>query len=566
MTRSMKKGAAIPQLMEILIMVLMLLFFLLLLTSIFSAFGSNEQGVVRLNAELLRSKMGEACSLLATGSGSVKIERLSFPQSTPYPTAAHRLVDIPGFLARTYIKLTGDPKYVLYYEAFPAGEAVGWEFYHGFDYRIIAPFDYSKYSGQAAGTIPFTDFESQMYKGERSHLRRVQEAAEQKGVKPSGQEPLPVLVNNIILTSALNPVPNEEPKQFAAVKVSRSGEWKHLIAENTQTKAKERDNAFEFSSYSLLTPLEKTALKYRSCGDNSLCLKTPDGVERLSLPQSCSDIQYVQLEYDARNLLAGNAITVGGATLITVGGAAAISAASPGAIVVGVGGAAKAATAAAARGLVFTLLNPIKATILGAAASLGLAAATATVGYVVGKYASFFLAYKASDFYLASPCIANDIEIQKVSCQTLCNKWMSYPLYEVTVNSRGERQYNSVDTHYQCVENIDGGEKAVSAPPAGDCLKVKIKSTPDGFCWTADPTKGFTNGFFEKITNWETQTVASFFGFTPVKDSALYIEGTSSIALKPATVSEISFSSIKDFLERRYTWSWPGNAERVKPQ
>ena len=559
----MKKGAAIPQLSEILIMVLMLLFFLLLLTSVFSAFGSNEQGVVRLNAELLRSKMGEACSLLATGSGSVRIDRLSFPQNTPYPTAAHRLIDVPGFLAKTYIKLTADPKYVLYYEAFPVGEAVGWEVYHDFDYRIIAPFDYSKRAGSDDGPINYIDFEREEYKGERSFVTLVKEAADKKGIKSSSTTvPLSVVVNNIILNSQLNPIPNEDPRQFAAAKISRSGEWKRLETENTDTKAKEGDNTFEFSSYVLLTALEKTSLKYRSCGDNSLCLKTADGVERLKLPQSCDNIKYVQLEYDARNLLAGNTIAIGGAAII-VGGAAA---AGPGAIAVTAGGAAKAAGLALARGIVFSVTNPIKTAIISLAASVGLTAATATAGYALGKYLSFFLSYKSSDFYLASPCIAQGIEIQKVSCQTLCNKWMSYPLYEVTANNRGERQYVKAGDHYQCMENIDGVQNLNVSGPQGDCLKVKVKNTPEGFCWTADPTKGFNNGFFESLSNWETQTVASIFGFTPVKDSALYIDSTPAIALKPSASPELSLGAIKDFLERRYTWSWPGSGERIKPQ
>ncbi len=545
----MKKGAAIPQLTEILIMVLMLLFFLLLLTSVFSAFGGNEQGVVRLNAELLRSKMGEACSLLATGSGSVKIDRLSFPQNTPYPTAAHRLIDVPGFLARTYIKLTADPKYVLYYEAFPVGEAVGWEVYHDFDYRIIAPFDYSKQAGSDSGPINYIDFEREMYKGERSLVKQVQESADKAGVKATGTEPIKIIVNNIVLTSQLNPIPNEDPRQFAAAKISRSGEWKRLVTTNADTKAKENDNTFEFSSYALLTALEKTTLKYRSCGDNSLCLKTADGVERLKLPQSCEGIKYVQLEYENR--------AVGTANVIVGGSAIAL-----GACAVATGGQCLTIPATFAAGVASKISKiPIVRGIVA------VFSAKLLVENVFGPLFKSYLAYKSSDFYLASPCIAQDIEIQKASCQSLCSKWMSYPLYEVTVNNRGERQYVKAGGHYQCIENIDNIQNVNVPGPRGDCLKVKVKSSPEGFCWTADPTKSISrSGFLEKFSDFQTQSLAWLLGFTPVKNSNIYVQGAQpSIALKPKSAVETGLTSVDDFLERRYIWSWPGSGEKIKP-
>ncbi len=552
----MKKGAATPQLTEILIMVLMLLFFVMLLTSILSAFGGNEYASVRLNAELLRSKMGEACSLLATGSGSVKIDRLSIKQTTPYPTAAHRLIDIPGFLARTYIKLTGDPKYVLYYEAFPIGEAVGWEVYHDFDYRIIAPFDYSKQAGSDSGPINYIDFEREMYKGERSLVKQIQESADKAGVKATGTEPIKIIVNNIVLTSQLNPIPNEEPRQFAAAKISRSGEWKDLVSDNTNTRAKERDNTFEFSSYSLLTALEKTALKYRSCGDNSLCLKTANGVERLALPQSCGDIKYVQLEYENRAVLLGDVKVIGGAAVLVgagyVAGAAGVTAAIGNVVRVSASGVTKIVS------------KIVRYPILGGAAAA--LAGNWLIENVFGPLFKNFLAYKSSDFYLASPCIAQDIEIQKVTCQSLCSKWMSYPIYDVTVNSRGERQYIKAGDHYQCIENIDGVQNANVQGPQGNCLKVLVKSSPEGFCWTADPTKKISGLSLSTFSDFQTQSLAWLFGFTPVKNSNLYVQGSQpSIALKPKSAVETGLTSIDDFLERRYIWSWPGSGEKIKP-
>lgn len=538
------KGAATMQLGEILIAVMMLMFFVLLLTSALSAFSGTEQGVVKLNAELLRSKLGEACSF-----GKSSIDRLSFPQGTPYPTAAHRAIDIPGFLPRAYIKVTGDPKYVIYYETFPIGEAVGWEVYHDFDYRIIAPFD----NGQQSGNQE--TFENKLYKNKDSYVAKVLDSTDKAGIKSSSKEPPKVIVNNIILTSELNPIPNEEPRQFTP-KISRSGDWKFKTQENGNIRAVNGDNIFGFSSYSLLTSREQTSLKYRSCGDNYLCIKTPEGVERLRLPESCGNqkLEYIQLEYDNRNLLLGN-IALGGAV---VGAGVLVPKAALAIVSVSPIAAAKFAATAAGKGLIFAFTSPIKTAVISAAAAAGLTVATATAGYALGKFLSLFLSYKASDFYLASPCALNKVQIEKVSCDTLCKKWMKYPLYDVVVDSKGERRYEHTGDHYQCIENIEGAAGASMQGPTGSCLKVKVQSSPEGFCWTADPTKGTASGIFEKITNFETQAVASVFGFTPVKDSALYIKEPPAIALKPQEVSEGVLSATKDFVERRYTWSWPG--------
>lgn len=530
---------------EILIMVLMLLFFMLLLTSVFSAFAGNEQQVVSLNAELLRSKMTVACAL-----GKAQIDKLTFPQGSPYPTMAHYLVDVPGFLARGYTKVTGDPKYVLYYETFPIGEAVGWEVYHDFDYRIIAPFDYSKAGGSSleqGDSIDFLSFEKALYKGTRTHTDNVMESAGKAGIQastqPSGAQPVAVIANNIILTSELNPIPNEEPRPFSPGKTSRSGDWKEKTQDpgGNTIPLTGRDNTFAFSSYSLLTNLEKTSLKYRSCGKNYLCLKTSEGVERLPLPENCGNekLQYIQLEYDNTQILKGT-IAVGAGSVALFYGAKAIVARFT------IGTIAK-----------YILTHP-KIAVLGGGA----------LGVTVYAYlVKWFLGYKASDFYLASPCIAHNIEIEKVDCKQLCGRWLKYPLYDVVVDNRGERRYVYAGDHYQCVENIAGTESVSAEGPKGACLRVKVKGDPEGFCWTADPTKSILKGSMAAdIKNIPgipqaavVQTAASLFGFTPVRDSTLYLQDAKAIALKPRQDVESIWNQMKELLDRRYWWAWPGN-------
>lgn len=544
--REKKGSTAIMQLFEILLMALLLLAFLVLVTSLLSAFTGGEEGVVKLNTELLRAKISDACSLRTTA----EIRRLAIPQSTPYPTAAHRLFDFPGFLARAHIKVTGDPKYVLYYEAFPAGEAVGWEVYHDFDYRIVAPFEYPT----REQTINFVDFERELYSGSRSHVEKSREAAGRAGVQPTSQTgQVAVIANNIMLSSQLNPIANQEPKTFSPGNIPRAGEWKEKTTDRGgNIIAAAGDNKFEFSSYTLLTSLEQTALKYRSCGENYLCLKTQDGVERFALPESCDNrkLEYIQLEYDNRAVLTAN--VAAGVVGIGIGVCAFYTA-----------GACITVPAIAA-GKLSLAVSRFLSRIPGGTIAGGAAVATAAffMEKAVGKLLQAFLAYKASDFYLASPCIVENVEIQQVECGSLCRNWMKYPLYEVFVDGNGERKYRVAGEHYQCIDSIEGSAAGVQAPQ-GACLRVKIKSSTEGFCWTADPTKKISATYLQGFTDFQTRAVASFIGFTPVKDASLYIQNPAGVVLKPKDAAEKSLIPLKDWFERRYTWGWPGSGEKL---
>ena len=54
---------------------------------------------------------------------------------------------------------------------------------------------------------------------------------------------------------------------------------------------------FKFSTYALLPEMNKSMVKYRMCGNNSLCFKTKDGIYKLPLP-SCNNIRGIQLFQD----------------------------------------------------------------------------------------------------------------------------------------------------------------------------------------------------------------------------------------------------------------------------
>src|SRR3989338_8757295 len=96
--------------------IVLILFSLLLLKAILGNFSPDRQ-IAMLNTELLRSKMDEACL-----NGQATMDKFSLPQ--PKPTQLWGISDV---LPRFAINVLGDPHYVLYYEAFPPGEGIGWE-------------------------------------------------------------------------------------------------------------------------------------------------------------------------------------------------------------------------------------------------------------------------------------------------------------------------------------------------------------------------------------------------------------------------------------------------------
>jgi len=124
----------------ILVEIIMIAIFVVLLARAVGSVFNPDKEVVTLNTELLRAKINEACHL----KQPVTLEKFNVPQPKP-----SRVLGVTDFLPTYSISGSGaaDPHYVLYYEAFPPGEAIGWESYLDFNTRFIAPFDYAKYTG-----------------------------------------------------------------------------------------------------------------------------------------------------------------------------------------------------------------------------------------------------------------------------------------------------------------------------------------------------------------------------------------------------------------------------------
>lgn len=273
--------------------VLLLLTTGLLIKSLGLVFNPDKQ-VVTFNTEFLKSKINEACQ-----HGEASLSNFAMPQPTP-----NKLLGASDFLAQFSIagSKSADPHYVLYYESFPVGEAIGWEVYHqNLDSRIIAPFYYRKFNekftengqpkiGKSITGNDAGDFLEEMDIYENTIVTDA--ALNDVDLKKTKK---PILYNNVILSDSLNVVPQEpatSPTKDITAAVAGLGNAGKWISFGGNKK-------FEFSDYLGLTDEERLYIKYRPCGDNSLCLKTRDGVEEIRLSEACRG-KYFQLAYDAR--------------------------------------------------------------------------------------------------------------------------------------------------------------------------------------------------------------------------------------------------------------------------
>ena len=195
------------------------------------------------NTEKLRSAIEEACFI---GPGKeVEVAKFGMPQgSTTY-----------ALQAAAKIKMDADPEYLLYYEAFPIGEAVSWETYlhDGLPQAIVfAQIDY----GDAFTREQFLQFKEDV---RAKALPKLQEL---------GIENYEIAVNNIILP---------ESTDLLSMEPARTGG----IRQNAGAGKRNPDGTFVLS-YSP-SDFNKTLVKYMACGAGSLCVKTPAAVYTLPL-------------------------------------------------------------------------------------------------------------------------------------------------------------------------------------------------------------------------------------------------------------------------------------------
>ncbi len=535
--------------------VILVLLSLALFAAIMGSLEPDKQ-IAILNTELLRSKMNEACL-----NGRSTMDKFNLQQPKP-----NNMLGAFDVLPRFAINTGGDPQYVLYYEAFPPGEAIGWEFYHNFPDRFVGTFDarnYHELQGKlvtVGSSITGNDVDT--------FIRLMKNHEESIRVEGSSYSEKNTLVSNVILNPYMNVIPTEDAKPAVELMkgVNDTG--------NLGAPSEANRDFFEFSSYVSLSKQDQTYIKYRPCGPYSLCLKTREGVYSFPLEQCRSaGIQYVQLVYDARDIDLGKIIP-GGA----IAGAGTATVIKPG---------FRNVLTSAAK---FICTKPPWGTLVcavagGALSVLGLRSA--------GEVLSFSLRYKVSDFYIASPCsITNDprtIEITRLNdCGGMtpptCKHFIKYPVYAYEAIG-GQKSITYMNDHYTCVDSIDDIDTQDRIPQlAGEtkCLRVKITSVKNDYCWTKNPYLARNTGADQSLRDfWErikfitgidilfpgddtvksdvTQLMQKI-GNLPVKDTTNYLSNTKSIVLKSTTVGEGLFEKSRSVVGNTFelTWAWPG--------
>ncbi|MBI4163133.1 MAG: hypothetical protein HY513_05605 [Candidatus Aenigmarchaeota archaeon] len=252
-----------------------------------------------LTAEIIRGSINDIC----TGLDTTSIEGIRLTQ--PKPTKFYGLwTIIPSF----QIQSSGDPNYLIYYESFPAGEAAGWDIYTGLQYRVITPFDYKKFNSnklQAPGdTIKNPADVENFIKSLKQHVADVGEEFKSKAEESDIQlTSANIFVTNIVLSDSLNTFPDQEPKKTALGEEGEGnlGKWEVTEIPSEPGKSGNKDkinNRFKLANVVVeQNSLERSLIKYRSCGDNAICLKTRDAIYKFPLTSACKNIKRIELLY-----------------------------------------------------------------------------------------------------------------------------------------------------------------------------------------------------------------------------------------------------------------------------
>lgn len=223
-----------------------------------------EAFTARGKVDELAGKIDDVC---LTGEPR-EVKKFSLPQKE----RAEQITAAQEFI----VKISGDPEYVLYYEAFPPGEALGWELYHrDFGYRLMVPYKGPDIDMEKNPDELFTFVEDAKKKA--SAFRKDEELKENADMQEKlGKKSLGAVVTNIILNGKLDFFTG---KPVAEGK-TEWGEWKDFGA---------NAESFGVSNYAGVGNFEKTAIKHMICEDNSLCLKTRQGVVAYKLPNCAAN-------------------------------------------------------------------------------------------------------------------------------------------------------------------------------------------------------------------------------------------------------------------------------------
>ena len=515
---------------QTILIVISLLFVLIGLVLISTLLANSDpyEYISTSNAEKLRTAMEQACD------GQNQKISFSLPQNVPV------LTSIFSFGTSWLLYEGGDPHYTLYYEMFPAGDAIGWESYQKYGSKALT------YIGEGGQPITNTD-------EVKEYMKDVKEKLNERDVNADI-----VILRNVILSADFPHYQNYRLDRRQNTGSSSDdfissffgfGEWKRV---DNAGNPREGDNFFEFTNYDALPTEEKTAIKYMPCGDHSLCLKTRDGVYRYKMMNcEAQDIKYVALAYDDRSIGEGYVSTVGAGAVV-----AGVAAAG---IIYGVPAAVTTTAAASFRIASFISKIPYVKTI-------GLVASTYAADKLAHYFFTIFLSYRVSDFGITSPCAAEDVEITKTRCGDIpdeysCSRMEKIPIMKFDDSTVG---LSKVSDHYTCVEKFNENYDAAASNPdvftleSGEisddqCLLVKVTKLPEGYCWTPDPYKELSLNFF---TQGPTQLFARNLGLNPVREYTSYLYNN-----MPGPVTLLlPWNNEKFFIDRNggtISWGWP---------
>ena len=266
MDKSIWIGYSMKGLDFILTLMIVIIFLILSVLLVFLVVGSASAGSgEKALAERFVTAVRNACY---TGQ-ETKVE---VKMSQPNRYGGFEGLSLPGWLGganifsfflfhELTIKAIGDPNTLFYYELFPPGEAIGWEIYHGFGHRSIVMMDRQ--------TLRIQDLHNTIEQKSRK--------IRQLNLLPNDKKVF-TIIGNIVLNDQINLSGGLADEKEG----NNIGKW-------------DKDN-FKFKQYDTLEREEKTALKYMSCGDNVLCMKTRTGIDKYPLEECEGKADFIQLE------------------------------------------------------------------------------------------------------------------------------------------------------------------------------------------------------------------------------------------------------------------------------
>ena len=160
----------------------------------------------------------------------------------------------------------GDPAYVVYFEAFPPGDAWAWEEFLKMPSRNVIYY-------VPSGNLNIGDKIENAREKLRTYL-----------ANQIGENPNPFVVGNIILDDLDVKISKSTSPMFGAGSVGKWNIDQESLAQSEGEVDEQYLRAFYgFVEFFSIDDTQQSLLKYRACGENSLCMKTNTGVLRAPL-------------------------------------------------------------------------------------------------------------------------------------------------------------------------------------------------------------------------------------------------------------------------------------------